>query len=185
MRSFIANIWEVAEVVIIALVTVFFIRSFIVQPFLVSGASMEPSFDDGNYLLVDEASYYFRDPVRGEVTVFRYPGDPSSFFIKRIIGLPGERIVIENGELKIASKDNPSNLNIINEPYLDSQILTKGRLDTSLADDEYFVLGDNRDNSFDSRNWGSLNQDNIVGLVRLRIFPFTNFGTINSPNYIN
>ena len=117
MKTFLANIWEIAEVVIIALVTVFFIRTFIVQPFLVSGASMEPTFDNGNYLLVDEITYYFRNPERGEVTVFKYPGNPSSFFIKRIIALPGERVVVEEGKVKVAkSQDSP--LEIIYEQYL-------------------------------------------------------------------
>ncbi|MEZ4156972.1 MAG: signal peptidase I [Candidatus Paceibacterota bacterium] len=181
MRNFISNLWEVAEVVIIALATVFIIRSFIAQPFLVSGASMEPSYDNGDYLLVDEATYYFREPARGEVAVFHYPGDPSSFFIKRIIGLPGEKVSVENGIVMVA-KDKDSELLILDEPYLDG-VKTSGNVQTVLGEDEYFVLGDNRSNSFDSRNWGSLGKDEIVGLVRLRIFPFNHFQIISSPRY--
>ncbi|MDP3881247.1 MAG: signal peptidase I [bacterium] len=184
MKTFFANIWEIAEVVIIALVTVFFIRSFIAQPFLVSGASMEPTFDNGNYLLIDEATYYFRKPQRGEVTVFKYPGDPSSFFIKRIIALPGERVVIENGQVQIAP-DSSAPLQAIDEDYIDSSVFTSGVADITLGENEYFVLGDNRSNSFDSRNWGALNEDDIVGLVRLKIFPFSEFGTIQAPSYAN
>ncbi|PIR88541.1 MAG: signal peptidase I [Candidatus Harrisonbacteria bacterium CG10_big_fil_rev_8_21_14_0_10_44_23] len=183
MRDFIAGIWEILEVVLIALLTVFFIRSFIMQPFLVSGASMEPNFEDGNYLLIDEATYYFREPARGEVIVFHYPADKSSFFIKRVIGLPGERVVIESGSVKIAPKNAPEDLRIIDELYLDQNLLTSGHADIILQDNEYFVLGDNRSNSFDSRNWGTLSEDNIVGLVRLKLFPFSEFGTIAIPSY--
>ena len=184
MKTFFANIWEIAEVVIIALVTVFFIRTFIAQPFLVSGASMEPTFDNGNYLLIDEATYYFRKPQRGEVTVFKYPGDPSSFFIKRIIALPGERAVIENGEVKVASNAQAP-LELIDENYLNNATFTSGAIDITLGKNEYFVLGDNRSNSFDSRSWGALSEDDIVGLVRLKIFPFSEFGTIQAPSYAN
>lgn len=181
MKSFFANVWEIAEVVIIALVTVIFVRTFIVQPFLVSGASMEPSFNNGNYLLIDEASYYFRDPQRGEVTIFKYPGNPSSFFIKRIIGLPGERVVVEKGQVSVGPADGE--LLLLSENYLSEGARTSGSVDKILEEDEYFVLGDNRNNSFDSRSWGALDEDNIIGLVRLRIFPFSKFGAVANPNY--
>lgn len=183
MRQFIAGVWEILEVVLIALITVFIVRTFIVQPFLVSGASMEPTFDDGNYLLIDEATYYFRDPQRGEVTVFRYPADRRTFFIKRIVGLPGERVVVESGLVKIGLAGSQEELQLLDEPYLEEGMLTSGSIDVTLSEDEYFVLGDNRPNSFDSRNWGTLEEDNIIGLVRIQIFPFEEFGTVTSPQY--
>ncbi|MDP2629647.1 MAG: signal peptidase I [Candidatus Harrisonbacteria bacterium] len=183
MRQFFAGVWEILEVVLIALITVFVVRTFIVQPFLVSGASMEPTFNDGNYLLIDEATYYFREPQRGEITVFRYPADRRSFFIKRIVALPEERIVIEGGQVKIGSAQDRDNLQLLEEPYLKEGVLTSGSIDIILEDDEYFVLGDNRPNSFDSRNWGTLEEDNIVGLVRIQIFPFGDFGTVSTPQY--
>ncbi|MDP3901683.1 MAG: signal peptidase I [bacterium] len=164
-RRFLLNVWEVLQVVLVATATVLVIRTFLVQPFLVSGASMEPSFSDGNYLLIDEITYRFREPERGETVVFHYPGDRGLFFIKRIIGLPGERIIIKNNEIFI-------NNIILNEEYLsDSDIKTAGSVDVTLNKDQYFVLGDNRYNSFDSRNWGPLNRDDITGLVRLRLLP--------------
>ncbi len=181
MKKLLASIWEVVEVVLIALVSVFFIRTFIVQPFQVSGASMSPNFQDHNYLLIDEVAYRFRAPERGEVVVFRYSGDKSSFFIKRIIGLPGEKVVIKDGEVRITKSDGTSA--ILDEPYLPIQAKTAGNVTTTLAADEYFVMGDNRGNSFDSRNWGPLHKKDIIGIVRLRLYPFSTFGTIENPTY--
>lgn len=183
MKKLFASIWEVAEVVLIALVTVFIIRSFVVQPFLVSGASMSPNFQNGNYLLVDEVTYLFRQPQRGEVIVFRYTGDKSSFFIKRVIGLPGEKVTIKGGKVTVSKPDEKGSDIILSEEYLPLQTKTIGDTTETLKDDEYFVMGDNRGNSFDSRNWGPLHQKDIIGIVRLRIYPFSEFGTINHPVY--
>jgi signal peptidase I len=183
MKRFLLNVWEVAEVVLIALVTVFFIRSFVVQPFLVSGASMEPTFSSGNYLLIDEITYRFREPQRGETVVFRYPGDITSFFIKRIIGLPGEMIEIRDNIVTITNPNGEQETLTIEEPYIKPETKTIGEKTTALGADEYYVLGDNRGNSFDSRNWGPLDKDDIIGVVRIRIFPFNKFGTLNTPIY--
>lgn len=183
MKKLFASIWEVAEVVLIALITVFIIRTFVVQPFLVSGASMSPNFQNGNYLLVDEVTYVFRTPQRGEVIVFRYTGDKSSFFIKRIIGLPGEKVVVKDGKVEIIGAGEDSKAITLDEHYLPVQTKTVGEVVTKLADDEYFVMGDNRSNSFDSRNWGPLHKKDIIGIVRLRLYPFSEFETINHPTY--
>ena len=154
--------------VLISLVTVFIIRTFVAQPFLVSGASMEPNFQDGNYLIIDEVTYRFREPERGEVVVFRYPKDPSTYFIKRIIGLPGERAVVDNGAVKV---------------YKGSKVLfeeggTSGSVDITLGANQYFVLGDNRYNSFDSRSWGAVSKKYLVGIARVRVFPITELGIV-------
>lgn len=182
MKRFLLSIWEVVEVVLIALITVFFIRSFIVQPFLVSGASMEPSFSNGNYLLIDEVTYRFREPIRGETIVFRYPGDNTSFFIKRIIGLPGETVQVKENIVSVTSPATGVATSI-HEEYLNPETKTAGDKTITLGADEYFVMGDNRGNSFDSRNWGPLHKQNIIGLARLRIFPFQEFGSIDIPQY--
>ncbi|OHB18049.1 MAG: signal peptidase I [Parcubacteria group bacterium RIFCSPHIGHO2_01_FULL_45_26] len=167
MKRFWLAARETLEIVIVALITVFIIRNFLIQPFLVNGASMEPNFNDGDYLLIDEITYRFRQPQRGEVVVFRYPNDRSVFFIKRIIGLPGETVAI---------RDNAAYINNVElkEDYL-PPIKTSGRTELALGPDEYFVLGDNRSFSFDSRNWGSAKFDDIIGIARVRIFPFTQF----------
>src|SRR5688500_14896331 len=183
MKKFLASIWEVAEVVLIALVTVFVIRTFIVQPFLVSGASMAPNFQDGNYLLIDEVTYVIRPPERGEVVVFRYAGDKSSFFIKRVIGLPGEQVVVKGGKVTITTAGEDSQTVTLKEDYLLPQTKTAGDIVTRLSSDEYFVMGDNRGNSFDSRTWGPLHKEDIIGVVRLRLYPFSQFETIPRPTY--
>ncbi len=165
MKAFWLTIKEVLEVVAIALVTVFIIRHFLVQPFLVSGASMEPNFSDGNYLLIDEITYRFREPERGEVIVFRYPNNPATYFIKRIVGLPGETVELKDGKIF-------ANGEFIEEDYLPDSLQSRDNLSTKLKADEYFVVGDNRSHSFDSRNWGPVNRDKIIGVARLRVFPF-------------
>lgn len=152
----------------ISLVTVFLIRTFVAQPFLVSGASMEPNFQNGNYLVIDEVTYRFREPERGEVVVFRYPKDPSTYFIKRIIGLPGERAVVDNGSVKV---------------YKGNKIVfeeggTSGMIDITMGAGKYFVLGDNRYNSFDSRSWGAVSKKHLVGIARVRIFPLNELGIV-------
>ncbi|MDP2695631.1 MAG: signal peptidase I [bacterium] len=168
LRKFLLNAWEVLEVVLIATATVLIIRTFLIQPFLVSGASMEPNFSDGNYLLIDEITYRFREPQRGETVVFRYPGDRDLFFIKRIVGLPGERVGIKDNVITIDGEA------LAESYYLDGQdIKTVGTVDITLDLDQYFVLGDNRYNSFDSRNWGPLTRNDITGLVRLRVLPIS------------
>ena len=180
-RTFAAFV-EILEVAAIAVVTVLLVRSFLVQPFLVNGASMEPNFSNNNYLLVDELTYRFREPERGEVVVFRYPGDESTFYIKRMIGLPGERVVIKNNEVIVYNKNNSNGLTL-DEKYLPSGLMTRGDTDKTLESNEYFVLGDNRSYSFDSRSWGILPQKDIIGLVRLRLWPINEVRAFVAPSY--
>ncbi len=170
MKSFLYLIWEIAEVVIIALVAVFIIRNFLVQPFLVNGASMEPNFHNGDYIIIDEISYHLRDPQRGEVVVFHYPNNESAYFIKRVIGLPGERLLIKDGKIRVFNKEFPDGF-LADEKYLPSYIQTIGEKEAVLKNTEYFVMGDNRSFSFDSRSWGPLQKAEIVGVVRLRLWP--------------
>lgn len=168
-KKFWSSAWEILEVVLISVVTVFLIRNFLAQPFLVSGASMEPNFSHGNYLIIDEVTYRLREPERGEVIVFRYPKDRSVYFIKRIIGLPGERIVVKNSKVTVYKE---------NETVF-SEDGTSGAANILLDRDKYFVLGDNRYNSFDSRNWGAVDKKDIIGIARLRVFPLNEFDVIN------
>jgi len=175
--SFLLFIWEILKIVIIALVIVIPIRYFLFQPFIVKGQSMEPNFENGNYLIIDELSFRFRDPQREEVVVFRYPGNPSQRFIKRIIGLPGEKIEIKAGSIMV-------NDQILDESkYLPFGLQTPGNIQISLNENEYFVLGDNRISSFDSRQWGPLPRKNIVGRVYFRAWPFTALAKFEAPAY--
>lgn len=169
-KKFLLSIWEVIEAMAVALASIFIIYSFIAQPFLVQGASMEPNFSTGNYLIVDEITYRFREPARGEVIVFHNPNDNSEFYIKRIIGLPGENIEIKNGIVNI-------NGEVFEEEYLPEDAVVDGDVSFDLKEDEYFVMGDNRPRSFDSRRWGPLKRDEIVGAVRLRFWPIDSFQT--------
>lgn len=182
IRKFLISLAEIVEVAVIALVAVFLIRSYLVQPFLVSGNSMVPTFMNGDYLLIDELSYHFREPYRGEVAVFRYPQNESTFFIKRIIGLPGERVKIENNIITIFNDEYP-NGKVLNETYLPENLTTAGEVDTKLGQGEYFVLGDNRLFSYDSRSWGILPEKDIIGLARLRLWPPRSIQAFAAPAY--
>jgi signal peptidase I len=183
MKAFIYAVWETVEVAVIAIVAVLIIRNFLVQPFLVNGASMEPNFHSNDYLLIDEVSYRFKEPMRGEVVVFRYPGDERYFYIKRIIGLPGEEIEIKDGKISIFNEEFPNGF-ALNEDYLSAGARTSGRdLRIKVAEDEYFVLGDNRGFSFDSRSWGPLKRNEIIGIVRLRLWPLNKVMAFEKPAY--
>ena len=171
------NILEFIKIVIISLLIILPIRYFIIQPFYVKGASMEPTFHDHEYLIIDEISYRFNDPQRGEVIVFRYPDNPQEYFIKRVIGLPGEKIEIINGDIFIYNRDNPEGFKLDESLYLADNIKTynTNEAPVELGAGEYFVLGDNRYASKDSRTFGSLNKSFITGRVFLRGWPFNRF----------
>lgn len=162
----------VAEVIrfsIIALLIVVPIRMFIAQPFIVSGASMEETFQSGEYLIVDQVSYYFQEPERGDVIIFRYPRDPSKYFIKRIIGIPGDTVIVDGDRVTIENDQYPDGFELT-EPYIKS-MTPNGSITETLGEREYFVMGDNRDQSSDSRVWGVLQKDRIIGRAFLRLFP--------------
>lgn len=171
---------------VVALGAVYLIRTFLVQPFLVSGASMAPNFSNGDYLLIDQVSFHLREPQRGEVVVFRYPRDESTYFIKRVIGLPGDRLTIKNGRITLYNREYPDGF-ALQEEYLPPDVSTVSRsggdVDFTLAGDEYLVLGDNRQFSFDSRDWGVLPGEDIVGLVRLRLWPPQGLTVFAAPGY--
>lgn len=170
-RSFRAEAWETIRFILIALAVVIPIRVYIAQPFIVSGASMDPTFATGQYLIVDEVSYRVKDPTRGDVIIFKYPKNPKQYFIKRVIGLPGETIVI-NEEGKVFVKAVGANaLAVIKEPYV--KFTKNDAVEITLKENEYFVMGDNRAGSYDSRAWGPVSRDLIVGKAFLRLFPFT------------
>lgn len=181
MKSFLSFILEITKIVIIALAIVIPIRFFLFQPFIVRGQSMEPNFSDGNYLIIDELSYRLRSPQRGEIVVFRSPTNPSSRYIKRIIGLPEETVQIKNGEVTIYSDNDSLTLDETN--YLPEELETLGDFQVSLDFNEFFVLGDNRSASYDSRKFGPLSEENIIGRVYFRAWPFTVLDKIEAPVY--
>ena len=160
---------ELLRFTVITLLIVIPIRMFIAQPFIVNGESMLPTFHNGDYLIIDEVTYRTTEPERGEVVVFRFPDDNKRFLIKRIIALPGEQISISGDNINI--KDVDGNRVELDESYIRNEFSSYGTW--QLGEDEYFVMGDNRNASSDSRSWGLLNKDRIVGKTFLRLFPFS------------
>lgn len=163
------SLWEIARFALIALIIVLPIRWYVAQPFIVSGASMEETFHNNDYLIVDQISYRFEEPKRGDVIIFKYPRDHSKYFIKRLIGLPGDTVVIEGSHVIIKNDENPEGTKL-DESYA---AMGENRFDqtTELGPDEYFVMGDNRDHSSDSRVWGILKKEEIVGRAVVRLLP--------------
>ena len=165
---------EIMLLVIIALAIVIPVRTYIFQPFIVNGSSMEPNFYSGDYLIVDEFTYNFiNKPERGDVVVFDYPLNINFKYIKRIIGLPGETVAIEDGKIKIKTVGGEEIILDENEYLSDESIkewvYSNNLREETLGDSEYFVLGDNRNGSSDSRKWGTLPSSNINGKVLLRL----------------
>ncbi len=161
---------ELLHVVLISLAVIIPVRYFLIQPFYVKGASMEPNFLDHQYLIIDELSYRFTEPARGDIVVFRYPNDPRQYFIKRVIGLPGDRLTISGGSITIYDTAHPKGFVLDEKSYLGS-LQTGGAKDVTLASDEYFLLGDNRPQSLDSRVFGPVSRVYLIGRVWLRGWP--------------
>jgi len=159
---------EILSLVVLAVIIVVPVRVFVAQPFVVEGLSMFPTFHNGDYLIIDELSYHLRTPTRGEVVVFRYPNDPSIFYIKRVIALPGESVSIDRGVVSVTRTDGSTIT--LSEPYVVQEDATYTQTVT-LGTDQYFVMGDNRPKSSDSRIWGPLPEKDIVGRAFVRIFP--------------
>lgn len=171
---------ELVKVVVLAGVTIALVRYFLFKPFYVKGASMEPNFEDKEYLIIDELTYRIRTPARGDVIVFKYPENQQEYFLKRIIGLPGERIKVFNGEVTIYNKAHPEGV-VLQEPYLPTDLQTEGDQTVTLGSNQYFVLGDNRPNSYDSRRFGVVDKSLIVGRVIFRGWPFNRAEIFNTP----
>ncbi|MDA3814810.1 MAG: signal peptidase I [Patescibacteria group bacterium] len=189
----VSYIFELIKIIIWSLIIIIPIRTFLFQPFFVKGISMETNFYDGDYLIVNELGFKetdvsiagkdlftvenFREFKRGAVVVFHYPNNPKDFFIKRIIGLPGEKISIKSDRVMIFNEEYPEGFVLDESKYLlgNSQLTNcDGKCVYELGEEEYFVLGDNRNHSSDSRSWGKLGQSFVVGKVFLRAWPIEN-----------
>ncbi|MCX6703546.1 MAG: signal peptidase I [Candidatus Zambryskibacteria bacterium] len=164
---------ELVTFAIIAVCIIYPFRKFVAEPYIVSGASMSPTFETGHYLIIDKISYRLNPPKRYDVIVMKYPADTSRDFIKRVIGLPGETVEIDNGIVTIINTEHPEGFT------LDQSFITLKSTDTltrRLSANEYFVMGDNRAGSFDSRGWGALPSEDIIGKTLLRLYPFNQIG---------
>ncbi len=174
---------DLAKVIVVAVIAMLVFRFFIAEPFIVSGSSMDPTYHDNQYLVVNKLGYRLTEPQRGDVIVFRFPQNTKEYFIKRIIGLPNEKVRIDNGQVFIFNEQHPEG-KVLDEPYLSKNNATFGDSKlVSLGSTEYYVLGDNRAQSSDSRVWGILPEEDIVGKVLVRVFPPKNFGFISDPSY--
>lgn len=176
-----SQIREYAEALLVSVILAALIIVFVAQSFLVEGSSMEPSFHDGQRLMVEKVSYRFGEPKRGDVVVFRYPSDPRRKFIKRIIGLPGDEITIKNGFLHINGQR-------LEEDYINGPTYGTYSAPTFgpvlVPDGHYFVLGDNRRNSDDSRypDVGFVPRKNLVGRARFVYWPLNQISWISIPS---
>lgn len=174
--------FDIIETIVLALAIFVVIYLFLFQPHQVKGASMEPNFYDGEYILTDKASYRFRPPKRGEVVIFKAPRNPELDYIKRIIGLPQEKIKIENGKVFINGQE-------LKEEYLPKNVVVSGGLflpkgkEVKIPENTYFVLGDNRSHSSDSREWGPIQKNEIIGRAFLRYWPLNRFGLLPKVKY--
>lgn len=185
------NIISIVLIVLVAVGISLSIRIFFLQPFSVDGASMQPSYNTGDYLLVDKFSYRVSSPGRGDVVVIKYPQNPSDVHIKRIIGLPNETVILEDGVVKI-KQPNAQQAVELDEPYIFSGQRTEPISENDstfiLGQDEYFVLGDNRNNSVDSRSYYGSNpkplyRDLIIGKALVRLWPFSDIAFTSTPKY--
>jgi signal peptidase I len=164
------SFWELVRFALIALVIVIPIRVFIAEPFIVSGSSMVPTFENGDYLIIDKISYELGTPKRDDVVVFRYPNNTTKFFIKRIIGLPNETVDIKGNDVTITNKEHKEGFKL-DQPFVKNPANNDTHLE--LKNDEYFVVGDNRSASSDSRYWGAVKRNLLSGRAFLRLLPIS------------
>ena len=175
MKGIIKELFGWIVFIVIVAAASYLVVAFVGQRTQVSGESMETTLSDGDHLIVDKISYRFRDPKRYDIVVFPYRYEENTYYIKRIIGLPGETVQIVDGYVYINGVllDEHYGNALINEPGQAAQPIT-------LGDDEYFGMGDNRNNSQDSRsaNVGLIHRDELLGRAWVRIWPIDKFGVI-------
>lgn len=179
--SALAVVFEFVKTTLTIIILAGIIRLFIIQPFIVDGQSMEPNFHDKNYLITEKVSYKIAAPVRGDVIIFNPPDAPNVNYIKRVIGLPGETVEVKNNDVYI----NGSKLI---EPYLvtgtRNQTFDGKPLRRVLKDSEYFVMGDNRGHSRDSREIGPVPKENIISKTWLILYPFDNLSIVKHYKFV-
>ncbi len=168
-QQFLKGVYEWVKVITIALLIALPIRFFIAEPFIVNGPSMDPTFSTGQFLIVDRVTYRFDEPKRGDVIVFRYPNNPKTYYIKRIIGLPGETVDIDKGKVTITQVDGEKIS--LEEPYISPSHISRDTYSKKLTNTQYYVMGDNRAQSSDSRYWGPLDKKLIIGRPIIRLYP--------------
>jgi len=188
LRSLGTFLLDTIEIITTAFAIFVVLFLFVVQIHEVNGNSMLPNFHNGEYVLTDKLTYKFREPQRGEVAIFKAPPRPRDEYIKRLIGLPGERIKIQNNQVTIYNEEHPEGF-ILNEDYLGEGIITTGKTTIppntiyTIPEGHYLVFGDNREDSSDSRHWGPVKKDLIVGRAVIRIWPPTALSIVKHAEY--
>ncbi len=173
---------DILEVIVFAVGIFFFVYLLIMRPHKIKGQSMMPNFPDSEYLLTEKVTYYLHKPKRGDVVVFTPPVSETDEFIKRIIALPGERVMIKDGRVYVDG-------NMLKESYLPDSFRTKEGsflaegVEYTVPDGQYFVMGDNREHSADSRFWGPITPKHISGRAWVIYWPPKLAGTVNVPDY--
>ena len=178
---------DIVETVVVAAAIFVVVYLFLLQPHQVKGASMEPNFHDGEYILTDKISYRFSEPRRGDVVIFKAPTNPNVDFIKRIVALPGEKLEIKNNKIIVFNDENPKGFTLsepyqVMEPIAGGTYLREGKI-VEVPADNYLVFGDNRTHSFDSREWGPLPRKSIIGKSWLRYWPLSKISIIKRPQF--
>ena len=178
---------DIVETVVVAAAIFVVVYLFLLQPHQVKGASMEPNFRDGEYILTDKISYRFSEPRRGDVVIFKAPTNPNVDFIKRIVALPGEKLEVKNNKIIIFNDENPKGFTLsepyqVMEPIAGGTYLREGKI-VEVPADNYLVFGDNRTHSFDSREWGPLPRKSIIGKSWLRYWPLSKISIIKRPQF--
>ena len=176
------TIVDIVETIVVAIAIFLVVYLFLLQPHQVKGASMEPNFHDGEYILTDKISYRFGEPRRGDIVIFKAPTNPDVDFIKRIIALPGEKVEIKNDKIVVFNNTHPDGFTLaepyeIMEPITGGSYLREGKTATVPAN-SYFVFGDNRTHSFDSREWGPVSRKAIIGKAWVRYWPVSRISII-------
>ncbi len=173
-------VFTLSRAVVIMVIIILLIHFFVATIFVVSGQSMEPNFHDDEYLLINRLSKGYR---RGDVIGFYYPGQPKEKYIKRVVGLPGEKVKIENNKVTIYNKENPKGFVLDEAFYLPSSTKTEAHKTWQVPENEYFVMGDNRENSSDSRTWTTLPIKYIVGRAIMAVWSINSIGIVSRMNY--
>ena len=182
VKRAIASIFDFLQGIVVVMAILVMVYLFIMSPQEINGESMEPNFHNGEYILTNKIAYKFHVPVRGDVVIFKSPMNKDIDYIKRIIGLPGDTVSLHDNSLWVNGQK-------VNEPYLapDTPIFGGSFLHDGdsivVPPDSYFVCGDNRAHSSDSREFGTINIQDFIGVAVFRYFPFSQMGTINRPTY--
>lgn len=173
-------IWESVKTFLVVVGLALLIRAYLIQPFIVDGSSMYPAYHNSDYLLIDKLTFRFREPARGEVIVFRYPKDPRENYIKRVIGLPGDTVEVKGDTVTIKNPANPNGLTLKEDYVNQNQTTAPFGTDVTmtLTDSQYFVMGDNRHASSDSRFFGALDKKFLIGRPVLRLYPFSDISVL-------